>query len=162
MCISSRAADWTFTWCGHTRIRDSLIRWGPEAWRGVSQLVTRSTRHILKLPKIVWWVDRAFWRLGAMATPYNRLYLSVLPVMHYIGVSLNTAPAAPRLLRPLEQCCRGSKTAPSTAPADEAKHWGCNTHKNVISTCNLHFCVFCVFLKFSKSQTKKLIGHYVS
>jgi len=37
-------------------------------------------------------------------------------------VSLNTAPAASRLLRPREQCCRGSKTAPSTAPADEAKH----------------------------------------
>jgi len=36
------------------------------------------------------------------------------------GLSLNTAPAV--LLRPPDECCRGSKTAPSTAPAEEAKH----------------------------------------
>jgi len=70
-----------------------------------------------------------------------------------LGVSVNTAPAAARLLRPPEQCCRGSKTDPSTAPAKRSIEDV--IHTRMWSVHAIYIFVRFMFLKkFSKSQTK--------
>ena len=109
---------------------------------------TSSTNHPTIYIQQLISVNLEKWQTKTTSLQDNRLLSTGnAPSLHqpHTRVSLNTAPAAPWLLRPLVQCCRGSKTAPSTAPVDEAKHWGCNTHKNVISTCNLHFVHFMFF-----------------